>query len=208
MFKQFYERAKEANSAYSLATWIYKGLEFAFPTAVGGIVMWAASYRDWIWNDYGMFGLLVIGIIAALLTALTIFLSGLGITLFCNLAAAGDKSGSATAERSAAPGGAVKIEETADRDHVIPEATNQQAQPVSAEHILGRIPLLDFIIPRSRHDPKILWVDDAEIVGDRIAKVRPIPRNLFTQKTERRIGELGASCVALVVSDVSVHEAP
>ena len=63
-------------------------------------------------------------------------------------------------------------------------------------------------IPRSRHDPKILWVDDAEIVGDQITKVRPIPRNLFTQKTERRIGELGASCVALVVSDVSVHEAP
>ena len=65
-----------------------------------------------------------------------------------------------------------------------------------------------FDIPRSRHDPKILWVDDAEIVGDRITKVRPIPRNLFTQKTERRIGELGTSCVALVVSDVSVHEAP
>ena len=63
-------------------------------------------------------------------------------------------------------------------------------------------------IPRSRHDPKILWVDGAEIVGDRITKVRPIPRNLFTQKTERRIGELGTSCVALVVSDVSVHEAP
>ena len=63
-------------------------------------------------------------------------------------------------------------------------------------------------IPRSRHDPKILWVDDAEIVGDQITKVRPIPRNLFTQKTERRIGELGTSCVALVVSDVSVHEAP
>ena len=66
----------------------------------------------------------------------------------------------------------------------------------------------NLIIPRSRHDPKILWVDDAEIVGDRITKVRPIPRNLFTQKTERRIGELGTSCVALVVSDVSVHEAP
>ena len=65
-----------------------------------------------------------------------------------------------------------------------------------------------YSIPRSRHDPKILWVDDAEIVGDRITKVRPIPRNLFTQKTERRIGELGTSCVALVVSDVSVHEAP
>jgi len=80
-----------------------------------------------------------------------------------------------------------------------------------------RMPLMDGVtlaraaahdIPRSRHNPKILWVDDAEIVGDRITKVRPIPRNLFTQKTERRIGGLGASCVALVVSDVSVHEAP
>ena len=75
--------------------------------------------------------------------------------------------------------------------------------PVRARH---QRPI--FYIPRSRHDPKILWVDNAEIVGDQITKVRPIPRNLFTQKTERRIGELGASCVALVVSDVSVHEAP
>src|ERR1035437_8566361 len=42
-------------------------------------------------------------------------------------------------------------------------------------------------IPRSRHNPKILGVDDAEIVGDRITEVRPIPRNFFTQETERRI---------------------
>jgi hypothetical protein len=26
----------------------------------------------------------------------------------------------------------------------------------------------DIDIPRSRHNPKILWIDDAEIVGDRI----------------------------------------
>src|SRR5450759_234678 len=65
-----------------------------------------------------------------------------------------------------------------------------------------------FCIPRSRHNPKILGVDDAEIVGDRITEVRPIPGNCFTQEFERRIGELGASCVALVVRDVSVHEAP
>ena len=63
-------------------------------------------------------------------------------------------------------------------------------------------------IPRSRHDPKILSVDDAEIVGDRIAEVRPVPWNGFTQKTKRRIGELGAGCIAFVVRDVSVHEAP
>jgi len=30
----------------------------------------------------------------------------------------------------------------------------------------------------------------------------------FTQEPERRIGELGASCVALVVRDVSVHHPP
>jgi hypothetical protein len=48
--------------------------------------------------------------------------------------------------------------------------------------------------PCSRHNPKILGVDDAEIVGDRITEVRPIPRNFFTQETERRIGELGAYC--------------
>ena len=37
-------------------------------------------------------------------------------------------------------------------------------------------------IPRSRHDPKILWVDDAEIVGDRITKVRPIPGTFSRRK--------------------------
>jgi hypothetical protein len=63
-------------------------------------------------------------------------------------------------------------------------------------------------IPRSRHDPKILWVDHAKIVGDRITEVRPIPGNYFTQEAQRRIGELGASCIAFVVRDVSVHEAP
>src|ERR1700686_4921920 len=63
-------------------------------------------------------------------------------------------------------------------------------------------------IPRSRHDPKILWVDDAKIVGDRIAEIGPVAGNFFAQETERRIGELGASCVGFVVRDVSVHDAP
>ena len=63
-------------------------------------------------------------------------------------------------------------------------------------------------IPRSRHNPKILGIDDAEIVGDRITEVRPIPRNFFTQETERRIGELGASRVGFIVRDMLVHHAP
>ena len=37
-------------------------------------------------------------------------------------------------------------------------------------------------IPRSRHDPKVLGRDDAEVVGDRIAEVRPIARNLVAQE--------------------------
>src|ERR1039457_3883121 len=64
-----------------------------------------------------------------------------------------------------------------------------------------------YAIPRSRHNPKILGVDDAEIVGDRITELRPIPRNFFTQETERRIGELGASCVALGGRNMLVHHA-
>ena len=67
---------------------------------------------------------------------------------------------------------------------------------------------VQYTIPGSSHNPKILWVDDAEIVGDRIAEVRPIPGNFVAQKTERGIGELGASRVAFVVRHVSVHEAP
>ena len=63
-------------------------------------------------------------------------------------------------------------------------------------------------IPRSRHNPKILRIDDAEIVGDRITEVRQIPRNFFTQETERRIGELGASRVGFMVRDMLVHHAP
>ena len=66
----------------------------------------------------------------------------------------------------------------------------------------------DHDIPRSRHNPKILGIDDAEIVGDRITEVRPIPRNFFTQETERRIGELGASRVGFIVRDMLVHHAP
>ena len=63
-------------------------------------------------------------------------------------------------------------------------------------------------IPCSRHDPKIAGSDDAEVVGDRITHCRPIPRNVFAQEAERRIGELGDGCVAFVVGDVSVHDAP
>ena len=62
-------------------------------------------------------------------------------------------------------------------------------------------------IPGSRHDPKIVGRDDAEVVGDRIAEVRPIARNLFTQKTERRVGELRTGCIAFVVRNVSMHQA-
>src|SRR6202521_23911 len=73
---------------------------------------------------------------------------------------------------------------------------------------LARPSRSDTCIPRSRHDPKILWVDDAKIVGDRIAEIGPVAGNFFAQETERRIGELGASCVGFVVRDVSVHDAP
>ena len=48
-------------------------------------------------------------------------------------------------------------------------------------------------IPRSRHDPKILGRDDAEVVGDRVAEVRPIARNLFAQETAQGRAQVGAT---------------
>ena len=78
-WKRAYKQAKEANSAYSIANWGYRALNWIAPTAVGGVMAWAATYRDWIWNDYGMFGALGCGLVAALITGFALFLSGLGI---------------------------------------------------------------------------------------------------------------------------------
>jgi ParB-like chromosome segregation protein Spo0J len=71
---------------------------------------------------------------------------------------------------------------------------------------LGELASIDIL--RSRHNSKILGVDDAEIVGDRITEVRPIPRNFFTEEIERCIGELGVSRVGFIVRDMLVHHAP
>jgi hypothetical protein len=71
MMRRSYSRAKELNS--------YKAVELLFPTAVGGAVMWAASYRDWIWNNHGVFGILVVGLLGAAVSSLALHASGLGI---------------------------------------------------------------------------------------------------------------------------------
>src|ERR1700676_4374747 len=89
-------------------------------------------------------------------------------------------------------------------------ATNHLHRCLAATEIqkLPSFSMTGATIPRSRHDPKILWVDDAKIVGDRIAEIGPVAGNFFAQETERRMGELGASCGVFVVRDVSVHDAP
>jgi hypothetical protein len=53
-----------------------------------------------------------------------------------------------------------------------------------------RASLSKIAIPCSRHHPKILRIDDTEIVGDRIAEFGPVARHFFAQEIERRIGEL------------------
>ena len=59
-----------------------------------------------------------------------------------------------------------------------------------------------------RHNPKILWRDDAEIVGDGVAEGGPVFWNLSAQKIEHLAGELGASVIGLVAGDIFVREAP
>jgi uncharacterized membrane protein HdeD (DUF308 family) len=72
----------------------------------------------------------------------------------------------------------------------------------------GVIDLILAGIPRSRQNPKILWVDDAEVVGDRIAKACPVLGDFVAQEIERGVREMSACGVAFVVRDISVHEAP
>ena len=67
---------------------------------------------------------------------------------------------------------------------------------------------LKVIIPRSRQNPKILWVDDAEVVGDRITKVLQFSGDFVAQEIERGVRELSACGVAFVVRDIPVHETP
>jgi len=39
--------------------------------------------------------------------------------------------------------------------------------------------LEEFCIPHSRQNPKILWIDDAEVVGDGVAEIRPVLRDFL-----------------------------
>jgi hypothetical protein len=60
------------------------------------------------------------------------------------------------------------------------------------------LPKVNYGIPCSRHHPKILRIDDTEIIGDRIAEFGPVAGHFFAQEIERRIGELGAGFVGFV----------
>jgi len=64
------------------------------------------------------------------------------------------------------------------------------------------------IIPRSRQYPKILWIDDAEVVGDGITKASPVLGDFVAQEIERGVRELSACGVAFVVRYIPVHETP
>src|ERR1700730_220782 len=61
-------------------------------------------------------------------------------------------------------------------------------------------------IPRSRQYPKILWIDDAEVVGDGITKASPVLGDFVAQEIERDVRELSACGVAFVVRYIPVHE--
>src|SRR3984893_14606089 len=54
----------------------------------------------------------------------------------------------------------------------------------------------DTSIPRSRQYPKILWIDDAKVVGDGITKASPVLGDFVAQEIERDVRELSACGVA------------
>src|SRR5271165_6767542 len=64
------------------------------------------------------------------------------------------------------------------------------------------------IIAVSREDPKILRVDDAEIVGDGRRELVEPARHGFAQEPEYGFGEVAEFGVSPVVGDVLVHHLP
>ena len=65
---------------------------------------------------------------------------------------------------------------------------------------VSRLPLAE--------DPKISWVDDTEVVRDRIADEAPVFGHGFCQESHYGRLEVSECEVALVVGEVSVHDAP
>src|SRR5262245_10491114 len=63
-------------------------------------------------------------------------------------------------------------------------------------------------IPLRLENPKIGGVDDAEIVGDRIAEDCPFFRYLLAQEMQNRSAELVVGRVAAVVGYVPMHQSP
>lgn len=82
----WWNRAKVADSNFSLASWGWSGAKWMFPGTVAALMSWAAAYRDWIWNNPGWFGgmlgVLSIGLVAAFVASAALALSGLGFRAF------------------------------------------------------------------------------------------------------------------------------
>src|ERR1019366_9229230 len=63
-------------------------------------------------------------------------------------------------------------------------------------------------IPCSPDNPEFCWVYDTEVIRDLIAPLAPVRWDVLTQEGQHRATEILESGVALVVSGVSVHQAP
>src|SRR5258708_29013475 len=63
-------------------------------------------------------------------------------------------------------------------------------------------------IPRLSDDPKLVAVDDAEVVGDSIAEAVPVLGNCVFQEFQNCSPELPERFVVPVVGRVLVHESP
>ncbi len=67
---------------------------------------------------------------------------------------------------------------------------------------------VNYVIPRSRDNPEVCWVNDTEIVGDLVAISAPVLWHVVAQEGQHRDAEIRERGVALVVGDLSVHQPP
>lgn len=78
MYVGLWSKAKTADSTYSVFSWGPSIIQILFPSTWALVVGIAAAYRDWIWNDYGMLGVLFVGLVGAALASLAFALVGIG----------------------------------------------------------------------------------------------------------------------------------
>ncbi|MPZ40123.1 MAG: hypothetical protein GEU95_19120 [Rhizobiales bacterium] len=80
MLAKWMERLRTADGFYIAGSWALWFVDrVLLPGIIGAVVIWAATRAEWFWSAYGWLGAIGLGIAAAFVVSVILFLSGLGV---------------------------------------------------------------------------------------------------------------------------------